>query len=88
MVCRVWEYPTAGLWPFSIRDDLPQVPVPLVRDIADVVLPLKPCLDRAYDEGRYETDLHYDRSLTPRLRKSDVAWLRKLLADRLTGKAS
>jgi hypothetical protein len=80
MVCRAWEYPRAGLWSFTLRDPLPEVPVPLAPDVPDALLPLRTCLDRVYEEGRYATELDYDRPLRPRLRKSDAAWARELVA--------
>ncbi len=84
MVCRSWEYPKAGYWSFGLREPLPDVPVPLAPGADEVVLPLKACADRAYDEGRYGR-LPYDRPLTPRPRKRDVAWVRDVLAARRKG---
>jgi hypothetical protein len=82
MICRVWEYPQAGLWPVSIRDSLPEIPVPLARNVAPVPLALRPCLDRVYEESKYAAELHYGRLLTPRLGKRDAAWAREILAAR------
>jgi hypothetical protein len=82
MVCRAWECPEAGLWTFSVRHPLPEVPVPLAQGVPDVLLPLRPCFDRAYDGGRYADRLAYDRPLLPRMRKADAAWARDLLAGR------
>ncbi len=85
MVCRAWEYPKAGFWAFSIRDDLPEILVPLTYDTPDVALPLRPCLDRVYDESRYKWELHYDRPLLPPVRKQDAAWVRTILSVRPAG---
>ncbi len=82
MACRAWEYPRAGLWTFSLRDPLPDVPVPLAADVSAVALGLKPCADRAYDEGSYDTELPYDEPLTPRARKADALWVKSVLARR------
>jgi hypothetical protein len=79
MVCRSWEYPRASFWNFSIRDTLPDLAIPLAVDVPDVVLPLRPCLDRAFDEGRYRERLPYDRPLRPRPRRQDAAWIRGLV---------
>jgi Protein of unknown function (DUF4058) len=84
MICRAWELPRASLWSFSVRDLLPQVPIPLVEDGPEILLPLRACVDRAYDEGSYDTELDYHAPLTPRLSKQDAAWVRKLMAERAT----
>jgi hypothetical protein len=80
MVSRAWEYPRAAFWSFTIRSPLPEIPIPLTEDLPDVMLPLRPCVDRTYDEGRYSTRLPYDKPLKPRLRKADADWVRDLLA--------
>jgi hypothetical protein len=85
LVSRASEFPNAALWPFGVRDPLPPVPVPLDPDDAFVSLDLKPCLDRAYDEGRYADELPYARPPTPPLREPDATWARQLLADLPSG---
>ena len=65
-VCRAWEYPKADLWNLTLRDPLPRVPVPLAADVPEVILPLRDCVDRAYEESSYDTELDYDQTLTPR----------------------
>jgi hypothetical protein len=84
-VCRAWEMPTAGVWPISLRDQLPEVPIPLDADKPDVPLSLRVCLDRAYEEGRYAVVLPYDEPLKPSPAEADAAWLRKVLAKRSDG---
>jgi hypothetical protein len=85
LVCRSWEFPRAGVWSFSIRDPLPQIPVPVSSDLPDTLLPLRECVDRAYDEGRYAMALAYDEPLKPRLQQRDAAWARELVAPWLSG---
>lgn len=82
MVCRAWEFPRADLWDFTIRDPLPGIPIPLAENVPDAILPFRACIDRAYDEGSYDTELDYESPLTPRLSKADAAWARELLAAR------
>jgi hypothetical protein len=84
MVCRSWEFPRAGFWTFTIRDPLPEIPIPLTQELPEPTLPLRSCVDRAYDEGRYADSLSYAEPLRPRLGKEDAAWVRKLLAERST----
>jgi hypothetical protein len=82
LVCRAWQFPQADLWNLSLRDPLPQLPIPLAKEVADTLLPLRVCVDRVYDEGSYDEELPYDEPLSPRPRKSDSAWIRQVLADR------
>ncbi len=88
MVCRGWEFPQAGFWTFSIRDALPDIPIPLTQELPGTPLPLRACLDRAYDEGRYADSLPYSEPLRPRLSKEDAAWVRKLLDAGNSGESS
>ena len=82
LVLRSWLFPKADLWTFGLRDPLPEVPIPLDADVPEVSLPLRPCLDRAYQEGRYGSTLRYQRPMTPRPRAADAAWVRDILAAR------
>jgi hypothetical protein len=57
LVCRSWEYPRANIWPFSLRDPLPNVPIPLAKEVPDGILPPGECIDRVYDGGSYDSQL-------------------------------
>jgi Protein of unknown function (DUF4058) len=79
MVFRHWQQSQLSVWPFSMRDPLPPVPVPLDPDDREVVLNLRACLDRAYDFGRYPEQLDYTQPLKPPLREPDATWAHELL---------
>ncbi len=85
MVCRAWRFPEAGFYGFDLRAPLPEVPVPVTRDVPEVRLPLRACADRVYDGARYAEKLDYDRLLSPRVRKRDVVWIQDVLAARRQG---
>jgi hypothetical protein len=80
-VSRAASYPKAGLWPFSVRDPMPPLLVPLLPGDVTPKIELKPCIDRAYDEGRYDKELDYLQSPVPPLREPDATWARELLAN-------
>jgi hypothetical protein len=80
MVSRNWEYPAAGIWAFTVRDPLPDIPIPLTPELPDTLLLLRPCVDRVYDEGRYAESVPYDEPVKPRLSKSNSSWVREVLA--------
>ncbi len=78
-VCRASTFPTAGLWPFSVRDPFPPLYVPLLPGDVTPKVELKPCVDRAYDEARYDKELDYSKPPVPPLREADTTRARELL---------
>jgi hypothetical protein len=72
-----------GIWPFSVREPIPIVPVPLDPDEAFVTLDLRKCLDRVYDGGRYGDQLDYRRPPDHALAEPDATWARELLTAQL-----
>lgn len=82
MVCPAWEFPEVGLWPFSLRNPLPEIPVPLAADEPDVPLLLRGCVDRCYDGGRYALKLKYTEPPDPPLAEPDATWAKELLSHR------
>ena len=79
-VCRVDDWPDAGLWPLRLADRLPTIPVPLRAGDADARLDLQAVLDAVYDAAQYATDGLYDEEPTPRLTPEQAAWARGLIA--------
>lgn len=78
LICRADEVPKGKLWAFTVRDPLPAVPIPL-RGRETTSLDLRACLDRAYEEARYQEDLDYTQPPRPRLDVADARWAEKLL---------
>ena len=84
LVHRGWERSRLGIWPLSVRDALPPIPIPLDADVPDAVLDLRACVDYVYAVGRFAEQLDYSKSPKPPLREPDATWARELLAHRLT----
>lgn len=82
LVCPLSTFPKAGFWPLSVRDTLPLVPIPLDPEGDRAFLDLRACLDRAYDSGRYATEIDYRQPPVPPLNDRDATWARELLASR------
>jgi len=82
MVCRWWDRRRAGYWPIALRDRLPLVPVPLSENEPEVMLDLKACIDEAYDAGRYNVVLPYDRPLGAPWNADESAWAAGVVAGR------
>jgi hypothetical protein len=79
LVCRARQMPNAGIWPFGVRDSLPTIPVPLLPADGNVSLDLRRCLDRAWEESRFQEKINYQQSPSPPLSADDSEWARKLL---------
>ena len=71
------------VWPFSVRDRFPPIPVPIGPGQPELMLDVRSAMDRVYEEGRYGEQMDYTKPPTPALREPDAAWARELLTFRL-----
>lgn len=69
-------------WPFSLRDPLPLIGIPLLPDHPDLPLDLQTLFERAYDAGPYLRDNLYVAEPDLPLSPSDAAWADALLRER------
>ncbi len=81
LVSRTEDRPVADLWPISLRERLPEIPIPLNPGEAEVKLDLQAIVHRIYDVMGYEDRL-YDASLQPPLRVEDIEWVAALVPQR------
>lgn len=56
-VCRADQMPRGDVWFFGVRDEMPNIPIPLLPGTPDCILNLRSCLDRAFEEGLYAEDI-------------------------------
>ena len=75
MVCRGERHPKASVWAWTVRDPLPELPIPLKPADDDLELDLRACFDRTYDGAGYRTRLRYDRPPDSPLRVADAEWM-------------
>jgi hypothetical protein len=78
LVSRVEDRPRAGIWPISLRDPLPVIPIPLRRPDNDAQIDLQELLDRIHDASGYE-DYIYDGAPDPPLAPEEAAWARQFV---------
>lgn len=64
---------------WSVRDKLPQIPVPLRRPDPDFLLDLAALVNQTYERGHYARSLRYDASPPGPLAPEDVAWAQQKL---------
>ena len=80
MVARARKAPErCHVYPGHFRTPLPQVPVPLVKPEADLVLDLQPLVEDIYLRSRYDHNIDYDKPLENQLASDDAAWLQQQL---------
>ena len=78
LVSRAWERPPMGLWPLTVRDPLPSIPIPLRPGEDEPLLNLKAALDRTYDEAGYVHRI-YRTPPEPPLSPEDAEWAKAFL---------
>ena len=81
LVSRMEERPQAEIWPVSLHDPLPVIPIPLLSPHQDAKLDLKHVLDRVYDAAGYE-DYIYEGEPRPRLSAEDAKWASQFLSSK------
>jgi hypothetical protein len=79
LVCRADQMPRGEVWFFGIRDELPKIPIPLLPGSPECTLCLRECLDRAFEEGRYDEDIDYLQPAVPPLSAADAEWAKQLI---------
>lgn len=76
------QRPIADLYAFSIRQPLPDIPIPLKSGDEPIVVPLQTIFEGIYDRGRYHTRIDYTQPpLPPELSEADQAWLIQWLTE-------
>jgi hypothetical protein len=76
---RAEKRPLTDIWPITLEESLPQVPVPLLRGDADVTLDLQAALTTIYDLLRYDLAVDYTRRPEIPLSAEAAAWAEEWL---------
>jgi Protein of unknown function (DUF4058) len=79
MVCKAGERPNSSVWPISVRQTLPTIPIPLLHPDPPVPLDLGQALRAAYERARYDLRVDYRKPPVPRLSSADAAWAAALI---------
>jgi hypothetical protein len=74
MACKAGERPRSSVWPVSVRQPLPTIPVPLLAPDPPVPLDLVRALRTAYERARYDLRVDYCKPPVPPLSPGDAAW--------------
>jgi hypothetical protein len=84
LVSRAEERPDLDLWPISLRERLPVVPIPLAAPDPNILLDLQAVLHRVYDAADYGKYI-YGETPQPPLSAGDAAWAKQLVPSTLAG---
>jgi Protein of unknown function (DUF4058) len=79
MVCKAGERPRSSVWPISVRQPLPTIPIPLLPPDLPVPLALGQALRTAYERARYDLRVDYRKPPVPPLSPADATWVVALL---------
>ena len=77
-VRRAWRPGHAELFHASLREPLPNIPIPLRPADSDARLPLQALIEQCYRGGRH-SKMNYTVEPTPRLSKEDAEWADQVL---------
>ena len=78
-VSRGNNRPRCSVYHWSMRDTLPDVPIPLRDGDKDAVVSLAEPFKTAFDRGRYSDFIDYSQNIPlPALSESDAAWVKTL----------
>jgi hypothetical protein len=78
IVSRAANRPLADAYVFSVREAIPDLPIPLRPDEPEVMLALNTLLREVYERGRYDLAVDY-RQPPPPFADEDIAWMTSLL---------
>jgi hypothetical protein len=71
---RAEKRPLTEIWPISLKEPLPVVPIPLLPEDADVALDVQQVFTTTYDLLGYDLALDYTQPPEIPLLKEDAAW--------------
>jgi hypothetical protein len=79
VVSRPADRPEADIWPVTLREPLPTIPIPLRPREPDATVDLQAVLHAVYDSAGYAPRI-YEWEPEPKLSPEDAAWAQGILA--------
>ena len=78
-VSRSATYPAVQVCRFTVRDPMPNFPLPLLEQDGDLAIPFQSLFNATYDTKRYSNRIDYSIPPVPPLRSLDAEWAADLL---------
>lgn len=79
IVSRSQHRPQAYIYPFGIRDPIPDFPIPLRPGEVEPALPLNQILHARYDKGAYDLAIDYSQPPDPPLPAAEAEWAKQVV---------
>lgn len=79
LISRSHDRPSADLYNFSVRDRIPDVPIPLRPNEVEPILDLQTLLHQIYQRGRYDMAIDYTQPPEPKLNEVDQEWAKGVI---------
>ena len=80
VISRSEHRPRADVYLFSIRQAIPDLPIPLRPGEEEPVVPLNKILHDLYDQGGYDLIVNYQQSAEPPLPEVDAGWVTEIVS--------
>jgi hypothetical protein len=74
--------PSAQLYGFSVRQEIPKFPLPLQSGDTEPIVDLQSLLVGIYQRARYDMAVDYSKEPVPRLKEEDRVWADELLREK------
>lgn len=82
VLCRADKRPLCGVWPITLKEPLPPVPVPLLNGDSDVPLDLQSAFVQTYDACSFDLAVDYRKPPDTPLSGELARWAKELTAER------
>jgi len=79
VISRSHQHPRAEVYLFSLRQPIPDLPIPLRPGEEEPLLPLNQLLHDLYDKSSYDLMIDYRHPPLPPLSKEEAGWAAKLV---------
>ena len=79
VVSRPDDRPQIDVYLFGVRQDIPDIPIPLRPEDNEPTLSLNKILQKIYQLGDYHYFINYDAQPTPHLSDADTEWVKNIL---------
>jgi len=79
VISRSQHRPSADIYLFGVRDQIPDFPIPIRDGEPEPVLPLNKMVHELYDLGGYDLVIDYQQPPVPPLSKENAQWAAQLL---------
>ncbi len=77
IVSRGYRRPKVDVFAWTIRQPLPEIPIPLKKGEPEAIVDLQQVFTTVYDRARYQLSVNYGAKLSTPLSETDAAWVRE-----------